>query len=381
MEDKRIKKYLKSYLTGKKYIENDIDKSLEYFKQCVKILHDIKTNNVPMKEDILSVINETETECSKFLSITIEKTIERPLKIEQFEKNDELFKMIEEGNINKLKEYKYGEINFNVYNEYGLTPLHYAIKFGDTTFLKLALILGANIDQTNKYGHTLLEFACLEKDPNVIEFLTNYGANMKKHLFFRDNNKYFNTGNEIDICILEKIILTIENNDEYNYLDFVYEYINENEEINLGIPSENNIELESKINIRKLLNKLNCLIHDFDEDIRNTYINILKEELKYDLVFKLGCPINKIEIILYNLVPFISDKYNNNLELSWLISVEVKFLLLKILKNKKKINIMEFIDLKRELSNVLYNTYVKDNIISKGLLQIIVLQWFNKIKV
>ena len=375
MEDKRVTKYLKSYLTGKKYLENDVDKSFEYFKQCIVILDDIKENNTPLSNDILSIINETETECSKYLSITIEKTLDKPLVLYKYEQHNELFKMIEESNYDKIEGYTYGDINFNVYNNIGLSPLHYAISFGDTKFIKLALKLGANIDITNKYGHTLLEFACLEKDPNIIEFLLNYGADMKKHLLFREDNNYFNGGNEIDICILEKIILSIDDNNKYNYLDFVYNYINDDTNINLGIVNnDTNAKLEEKINIKIL----NCLINKFDEDKRNTYIDILNEELKYNLVFKLGCPITKLEIILYNLVPFISDIYNNNLGLSWLISLEVKFILLNILKNKKKINIIE---LKKELSDLLYNKYIKDNIIKKGLLQTIVLQWFNKIKV
>ncbi len=379
MEDKKIKKYLKSYLTGKKYLKDDVDKSFNYFKQCITILEDIKDTNIPLTEDILSIITETETECCKYLSITMEQTLEIPLKIEPCEQNNELFKMIEEGNIDKLNNYKYGEINFRVYNDGGLSPLHYAIDFGDTKFIKLAFILGAKIDITNKYGHTLLEYACLEKDPNLIAFLINYGADMQKHLLFRDNNVFFNSGNEIDICLLEKIILSIENNNQYHYLDFVYSYINEDDNINLGVIDENNnTKLKNKMYMRCLINKLNCLINTFDKETRDTYIDILNEELKYNLVFKLGCPINKLEIILYNLVPFISNIYNSNLSLSWLISLEVKFILLNILKNKKKINIIE---LKKELSNLLYEKYIKDNIISKGLLQIIVLQWFNKIKV
>ena len=92
MEDKRITKYLKSYLTGKKYLENDVDKSFEYFKQCIVILDDIKETNIPLTNDILSIINDTETECSKYLSITMEKTLDKPLIISKYEQNDELFK-------------------------------------------------------------------------------------------------------------------------------------------------------------------------------------------------------------------------------------------------------------------------------------------------
>ena len=48
------------------------------------------------------------------------------------------------------------------------------------------------------------------------------------------------------------------------------------------------------------------------------------------------CPKSKIEILLYNLVPFIN--YGDTLKMNWLISLEVKFMILKILKKKVKIN-------------------------------------------
>ena len=62
--------------------------------------------------------------------------------------------------------------------------------------------------------------------------------------------------------------------------------------------------------------KLNDLLNNLSIDISNTYINIIKEELNYELLNNNICPNNKIEIILYNLIPFIN--YNYNLNLSWL---------------------------------------------------------------
>jgi hypothetical protein len=44
--DSKIKKCLKSYLTGKKYYNSDIDKSYQYFKQCAIILNDLKKDNL-----------------------------------------------------------------------------------------------------------------------------------------------------------------------------------------------------------------------------------------------------------------------------------------------------------------------------------------------
>jgi hypothetical protein len=377
--DKRIVKCLKSYLTAKKYYDTDIDKSMEYFKQCIRILNDLKEKNIKIKEDMVGLIDETETECSKYLTKAIEQTIEKPLKLPNFkpDTDNELFEIIEIGAIDKLKQYNYGELNFKIYNDQGLTPLHLAIKFGDTTFIKQSLKLGACIDQTSKFGHTLLEFACLEKDPNMINFLSSYGSDMKKHLIFRDGKKYFNNGNQIDILILEKKIMeSISHYQEIKHLNFILDYINPDEYIELEYCEPTNSTIsKGKIKTKELIIKLDNLINLFDLEKRNTYLEIIKEELGFTLSYKLGCPPNKIEMILYNLVPFLESE---NLKLNWLISLEIKYLILKILKNKVKINTKQ---LKDELTELLYNSYIKPEVLPEGLVQVIVLQWLNKIKV
>ena len=391
--NKKVLKCLKSYLTAKKYYDSDIDKSFDYFKQCIKILNDLKDNNIKITDNLVNIIDETETECSKYLTLAITNTLEKPnikqikllynenkLNNENNQSNENnLFELIEIGDIIKFKNYKYGDIDFNITNEFGLTSLHYAIKFGDTTFLKQAFKIGAGIDQTNKFGHTLLEYACLEKDPNMINFLTAYGADMKKHLLFREGKKYFNKSNQIDIALLEKIIL--ESNEKKNWqikhLNFIFTYINLDEIIDIDYCTSSNSTISTNtITFKEFIKKLDAMIDNFDEDIKNTYINIIKEELLHDLIFKLGCPDKKIDIILYNLVPFID--LTPNLKLNWLISLEIKYLILKILKNKVKINTRE---LKKELGELLYLSYIKPEIIPDGLIHTIVLQWIYKIKV
>lgn len=378
-----IKKCLKSYLTGKKYYETDMDKSYEYFKQCIRILNDMKEKNISIYNGFADIIEETETECSKFLTLAIEKTIEKPLSKTVFPSTDnkELFEIIETGNIQKLKEYIYGSLDFNIYNEQGLTPLHHAIKFGDVSYLKQSFKLGACIDQTSKFGHTLLEYACLEKDPNMINFLTTHGADMKKHLRFREGKKYFNNGNQIDISLIEKIIMDFNEKESTLYvikqLGFLFNYINETEPIHIEYCEPNNSTIpKRKILFVELVKKLDKYLETIGREQAETYISIIKEELNYDLSFKLGCPTDKIQIILYNLVPFI--EYQDNLRLNWLISVEIKYIILKILKNKVKINTSQ---LKQELTELLYISYIKPEIIPEGLVQLIVLQWIYKIKV
>ena len=381
LNNKRVLKCLKSYLTAKKYYDTDTDKSMEYFKQCIKILNDLKEKNVKIKDNLVDIIDETETECSKYLTQAITSTLDKPIvkKIKSSEQDNELFELIEMGDIHKLKSYNYGDVDFNVTNDYGLTPLHYAIRYGDTGFLRQSFKLGAGIDQTNKFGHTLLEYACLEKDPNMINFLSAYGADMKKHLEFRDGKKYFNNAQQIDIALIEKKIMeSCENkNWKIRYLDFVFNYIKPDEYIDIDYcnPTNSTISI-GKITVFDLITKLDLMIHNFPVESKNTFIKILKEELVNQLTFKLGCPSKPLEIILYNLVPFIES--NHVLKLNWLLSLEVKFLILKILKNKIRINTKE---LKHELSELLFLSYIKPEIMPEGLIQIIVLQWVYKIKV
>jgi hypothetical protein len=368
-ENIQLRKCLKSYLTAKKYYDTDIDKSFEYFKQCKQILNDMKKNNNNNINNINNIIDETETECNKYITLTIETTLEKPIiKPEKLE-NSEIFEIIETGNINDLKKYKYGEINFNVYNEFGFTPLHYAIKFGDTTIIKQLLILGGHINQTNKNGHTLLELACLEKDPNIIYFLENHGTEMSKHLEFREGKKYYNNGNQLDILLIQKKILEINDKKANKYLDWVFNFINKDEKLCIEYINRTPITFES------LIKKLDILLDNLNIDARNTYISIIKEELEYNLSSKLGCPDTKIEILLYTLIPFI--KYDN-LRLSWLLSLEVKYMILKILKNKTNIKTKE---LKIELIKYIYDSYIKSGVVNEGLMEIIVIQWLNKIKV
>jgi ankyrin repeat protein len=373
--DNIIKKCLKSYLTGVKYYDVDSDKSCNYFKQCIKIIYDLKENNLLIKSNYNDILNETETECSKYLTMTIEKTIEKPLEIKNI--NDiNIFNIIETGDINEIKKYKYGDIDFTIYNTDGLTPLHYALKYGDASFLKYAFNIGGNIDQTNKFGHTLFEYACLEQDFNMSNFLIYYGVDIKKHIEFRNGTKYFNRGNQIDIVLLEKIIMDTEiKYTQLKYLDFVFDYIKKDDILDIGYCKNNNsIILDKYITFYDFIIKLDNLLNNLSNDETNTYINIIKEELKYNLLNKLECPDNKIHILLYNLVPFI--KYNN-LQILWLLHLEIKFLILKLLKNSKKINI----DVKNNLRNIIYENYVHSNILSKGIIDLLIHIWFNKINV
>jgi ankyrin repeat protein len=369
-----LKKYYKNYTEGKKTYNIDKEKSFDYFKdslEILKILRDKYSNKIKKHEKLLE---ESETECHKYISLTIESTIES-----EHEKNKninivDLIRELEKGELSLIKLAKYGEINFNV-NIENETILHLAVKNGDTTFLKYAFRLGARIDTTNSFGNTLLEYACLQQDPNMINFLGEYGANMQKHLYFRSgDDKNINNNNPIDICILLKIVLSYLPNDKddkkvsnkiYNKIKLLQNFININEKINLN----DYIYKDLLIGLMYLLNKIS-------EESALTYLNIISEELNFTISNKLGCPKNKLELILTNLIPFIEYPYN--LSIDWIITCELKYLIINLIKKKKKYNSF---DIKSELINLLWETYLKNNIIQEDYLGCLISQWIAKIKV
>jgi hypothetical protein len=133
---------------------------------------------------------------------------------------------------------------------------------------------------------------------------------MKKHLEFRKGNKYINNYNSIDIVLLLKIIMDIKSNNSNNdYLKWIYKYIDSN--IILDIKYNNN-----NITFNNFIIQFNYYLDILIDEYRECYLNIIKEELEYNLQNNLNCPNNKIELILYYLVPFINYKFNLNLR--WL---------------------------------------------------------------
>ena len=54
--NKKVLKCLKSYLTANKYYDSAVDKSYDYFKQCIKILNDLKDNNIKITDNLVNII-------------------------------------------------------------------------------------------------------------------------------------------------------------------------------------------------------------------------------------------------------------------------------------------------------------------------------------
>jgi hypothetical protein len=355
--DANVKKCLKSYLTGKKYFDTDKNKAFEYFKQSLKYLSIIED-----KEKYKDLLKETETECNKMITLTVEQSIEKQT---QQSTQINLFNLIEIGNVDELKKIKTHHLNFHIYDEIGNTPLHKAVKYGDTTFIKCCLKLGCPIDIVNKECFSLLEYACLEKDPNMINFLLKNGADMKKHLFFRDGEKKnLQRQNYMDITIIIKLILLHQPIDEIIDIKFLFNYFKETELIGFNEITYN----EFFKHLQSLLNKLSL-------ELKESYLSLIRDELVFPLKSSLECPNNKLELLLVYLVPFIN--YNFNLTIDWCIHIELKYFFIKLLKESKKINEKE----KNIVLTYVWDNYVKTNLIEDEYLGNLISQWLSKIKV
>jgi hypothetical protein len=355
--DASVKKCLKSYLTGKKYFDTDKNKAFEYFKQSLKYLSIIED-----KEKYKDILKETETECNKMITLTVEQSIEKQ---KQQPTQINLFNLIEIGNVDELKKIKTHHLNFHIYDEIGNTPLHKAVKYGDTTFIKCCLKLGCPIDIVNKECFSLLEYACLEKDPNMINFLLKNGADMKKHLFFRDGEKKnLQRQNYMDITIIIKLILLHQPIDEIIDIKFLFNYFKETDLIGFNEITYN----EFFKHLQSLLNKLSL-------ELKESYLSLIRDELVFPLKSSLECPNNKLELLLVYLVPFIN--YNFNLTIDWCIHIELKYFFIKLLKESKKINEKE----KNIVLTYVWDNYVKTNLIEDEYLGNLISQWLSKIKV
>jgi ankyrin repeat protein len=375
-KNKLLKYYFKLYLKGKELYDIDKDKSFEILKESLTVLDSIKKKYPDINEKYNALIEESENECYKLIDESIETNIESEIVSSNKIDTEILFNTLEKGDISFIKKAKYGDIDFKKkINDKSI--LHHAIKYSDITFLKLAFKLGARIDTTDDNGHTLLEYACLELDPNMINFLIKYGADMSKHLYFRKGTtKFINNYDSIDILILYKLLLSynnklVDNNIFTNKLILINNLLNLEEKIGLN-----------DYTISDLLNWITSFLCNIENDSALDYLNIILEELNYPLKNKLGCPTNKIEIILTNLVPFI-ENYPFNLSMDWLFSLELKYLIINLIRKKKNINSFNIKtnDIKTELVNIIWNNYIKNDIIKEDYIGILISQWVSKIKV
>lgn len=376
MEDKNklLQTFFKTYLSGKKMFDLNKEEACMRFKDSLLTLEKIRSEYSDTDlQKYNHLINESEVTCHQYLGMIIEDSIESENIVSSNIDSDILINSIKIGSLDEIKKIKYGEVAFSKKISQG-TILHYAIKFSDTSFLKLAFKLGARIDTPDKDGHTLLEYACLEQDPNMIFFLEKYGADMKKHLFFRKSKyKLNNNYDSIDILILLKLILKNVLVDAVDTTSTISKRINN---LKKFLNVNQKVGLDDYI-INDLISGLNNYLNFLSEESAHCYLDIIFEELEFDFKNKLGCPRNKLEMILVTLVPFMNN-FPFNISIDWVVRLELKYLILKILKRKKKLN---SINIKTELINEIWNNYISTGILPEDYIGILIYQWIIKIKV
>ncbi len=190
---------------------------MDFLKDNSNVRHSSNNNKNFALADIKKIIIYIRRYCLNKIYDQFEKN----LTIESKVVSNDIFTPIEEGNLDAISVSESFN-NYKIYNEDGSTPLHLCIKNGDTTILKKFLKNGESIDLNNIEGHTLLEYACQLKDPNLISFLISHGADPRKHIFFRQDNRDckmrtndIDIANIIKICLQQGAIIKTELDNQY----------------------------------------------------------------------------------------------------------------------------------------------------------------------
>jgi ankyrin repeat protein len=353
--DTNLKKIIKHYLKAKDY-ENDENKWLLHLEKIVVLLEKINKNNIEKMIDPSYIEN-----IKNYAYSNITKIITESLTKNNKAVSSDIFNIVAEGNVNSITDTE-NIYNYDIFNEEGLTPLHKCINLGDTTILREFFKKGEKVDIVNKDGHTLLEFACLQKDPNLIQFILNHGASMKKHLYFRNNYKVHLSLNDIDTAIIIKISMLAKDNNITNCIDFLYKYIKPDTKIGID-----------DIRFKDFIKSLEALLNILGPEIKETIIKIWKEELYYNLNNKLGCPGNYLELILINLVPFIN--YPFNITNRNVLTNELIFTTKKMFKDNHYILDVSF---NKKLINNIWNNY--ENEIPYDYIGVVISHIFSKIR-
>jgi len=140
----------------------------------------------------------SENENDKYLDIT-----------STYKKIDPILEMIKNEKFDKFKKIILKiKIDWSNYFNKKNTPLHHAIENGDTRIIKLLLENNYPIWLPNKKNISPLELSCLRRDILMISYFYNYNADLKKIIYFRENNKHIYYKNKnFDFMILAKKIL------------------------------------------------------------------------------------------------------------------------------------------------------------------------------
>ena len=367
-DKKLIKKTFKVYLK----LKNDYENS--NYKKC--------ENRILYLIDILSKINKSSEYYSKYINeleeidkevlellkkINMDQIDNSIMESETLKEDNEIFNLINQGNLNSLKEKLESteNINLETYNSEGLTPLHLCIKNGDMKCLIELLKYSGNINMLTNNGLTLFEYACLQRDHNSINVLTNFGASMDKHLELRMNSTNKIKTDEIDELIILKKIFESKRSKKLSIIPEEYlEIIDLETECKYG-----------NYNYKDLFFHLDSFIQSLEYDQLNSYLNILKEEITDYLTCNEKnkiCPKTIVSLVTSNLAHFIEYPYN--FSSPWILNLEISYILKNISKketSKRKI--------RKKLVNKIYSDYIESNIFTADFIGVIINNWIKKI--
>jgi len=172
-------------------------------------------------EKIYRKIKETEDEdeknilinyfVRKFKTLTESSESEKYDEISSsYKKVDPILEMIKKEKFEKFKEIiKKIKIDWSNYIGKKETPLHIAIENGDTRIFKVLLERNYPIWLPNKKNISPLELSCLRNDSLMIRTCLQYNANLKKIIYFRENNRniFYNNKNFDFIIFAKKILI------------------------------------------------------------------------------------------------------------------------------------------------------------------------------
>ena len=94
--------------------------------------------------------------------------------------NQDIFTYIEKNDIQSVKNYIDSGHDLNIKNEYGYTPLIYAVYNDRLEIVKLLLDCGADVNKQNIYGNTALILATSKNNIEMVKLLLNVGADIDK---------------------------------------------------------------------------------------------------------------------------------------------------------------------------------------------------------
>ena len=133
---KTEKNIVKYYLK----IKNNLNEKEKYFKYLQKIF--ILINQIDNNYNFEFLSKKYFDSIRDFSHSLMENIINESLTIKNSRVSDNIFELINEGNISSISEVENND--YKIFNDEGLTPLHKCINLGDTNILK-QFLFGASL--------------------------------------------------------------------------------------------------------------------------------------------------------------------------------------------------------------------------------------------